>query len=477
MEANKIAILDITQDGSKIYALSSIEDAIEQAQLDIVSLNETIGSVEGLKPNCDKLDYALSVCSGALCGLIDIFLIGKPGESPLGTITDKWFENRTCDFAKRCGWNGAKDGSDPLKSAIGFLERHFHVPYDQRGMGDAGCEVFGLNAKNHHFKSLGHNPSLLGLFFSMLNQFTNTSHFISDGKQIELIEADQSFELKGNSISSKLWCGFSNWFCHLISDVSGSSGSKSRGMGIPSPLWTWANDIISIKSKLNIPVFQFDKDVNNLALNIYEQGFDLRFQTAQTIPVIINELVVRLFYSVRRLIKYYKVTDKADHSFKGLWKACEPFSNPTIKRMLTIAHATFCLVDITDATIRGFVSGGGYFNGVEFFLRLNVAGVGRLSICLYGETKRAINIHRAQNEAILAEKQKTIVENYIEALYTLKAKYDDEVYLSFVDDLKADDFKSALAKSASLSKHRNVPSDKRLETKNDIDNYFNPKRL
>ena len=32
-----------------------------------------------------------------------------------------------------------------------------------------------------------------------------------------------------------------------MSDVSGSSGSKGRGMGIPSPLWTWTNDIIAIK--------------------------------------------------------------------------------------------------------------------------------------------------------------------------------------------------------------------------------------
>lgn len=106
-----------------------------------------------------------------------------------------------------------------------------------------------------------------------------------------------------------------------------------------------------------------------------------------------------------------------------------------------------------------------------------MAGVGRFSICLFGEAKRAINIHRAQNEAILAEKQKTIVENYIEGLNTLKAKYDDENYLSFVDDLKANDYKSAFTKTVSLGKLREVPSRNRLETKNDIDNYFNPKRL
>ena len=79
-----------------------------------------------------------------------------------------------------------------------------------------------------------------------------------------------------------------NWFGHLISDNSGSSGSKGRGMGIPSPLWTWTNDIITIKNKLNIPVMQFDQSVNELALKIYEEGYDVRYQTAQAIPVFIN---------------------------------------------------------------------------------------------------------------------------------------------------------------------------------------------
>ena len=472
MDTDKIVILDIDQTEDKFSYLSNIESALTQANLEVDALNETIESVNALKPSCDKIDYTLSACSGALCGFLDVFFVGKPGESPLGNITDDWFGNRTCDFAKLCGWKGAKDGNNPLKSAIGYLERHYDVPYDQRGMGDAASFIFDLNAKNHHFKSLAHNPSLLGLFFSILNQFNNSSHFISDGQMIELVEADGKFELQGNSIPAKLWCGFTNWFCHLMSDVSGSSGSSGRGMGIPSPLWTWTNDIIAIKSKLNIPINQFDKDVNDLALNMYKEGFDFRFQTAQVIPVFINELIVRLFYSIRRLIKYYKSTDKKDRSFNGIWVACEPFSNPTVKRMLTIAHGTFCLVDITDAAIRGFVSGGGNFNPLEFFLRLNVAGIGRFTICLYGETKRAMNVHLAEKEAKFAEKEKTIVEDYIEGLNILKEKYNDQVYLSFIDDIKSNNYILAFEKSASLATMRDVPENKKLGTKTDIDNYF-----
>jgi len=157
--------------------------------------------------------------------------------------------------------------------------------------------------------------------------------------------------------------------------MSGSSRSKGRGAGIPSPFWAWTNDIIAIKRSLNIPASQFDETVNELALNIYKEGFDARFQAAQAIPVFINETVVRIIYAVRRLIKYFLNTAKADRSFKLMWHTCEPFSNATIKRMLTVAHGTFCVMDIGDATIRGFITGAGTFNLTEFFLRLNIIGV------------------------------------------------------------------------------------------------------
>ena len=158
----------------------------------------------------------------------------------------------------------------------------------------------------------------------------------------------------------------------MISDVSGSSSSKGRGMGIPSPLLAWSNDVIAIKRKLNIPTSEFDKSVNELALKLFEKGYDVRFQTTQAIPVFINEMVVRLLYSIRRLIRYFSTTSKAERSFSLLWKSCEPFSNATVKRMLTVAHGTFCLIDISDATIKGFATGGGSFNVVEFFMRFNI---------------------------------------------------------------------------------------------------------
>lgn len=466
--------LDLNIDESGFEFSTSIADALAQAENELTTLNETIESIKHLKPNCDKLDYILAASSGALCGVIDIFLIGKPGESPLGDITDKWFANRTMDFAKLC--HPKHKDFDSLESALRFLEKEFKVPYDQTGLGDAGKAVFDLNAKNHHFKSLAHNPSLLGLFFSILNQFTNSSHFVTDGQLISLEKADKKWELRGNNIPSKFFCGFTNWIGHLVSDVSGSQSIAKigkRGMGIPSPLWTWTNDIIAIKAALNLSVTETDKAMNQLALDIFKKGYDARFQTTQAIPVFINEMLVRFIYSVRRLFKYFSDTRKEERSLSLMWQRCEPFSNPTVKRMLTVAHGTFCLVDIGDAVGRSFVVGGGTFYAVEFVLRLNVVGVGRFGISLYGETKRAISYSSAKKEADFASRETVIVKNYIEGLKILSLKYDDKFLLMFIDDFeKSDAYIEAFEKSVSLAKLRDAPADKILKDKADIDRYF-----
>lgn len=470
-------ILDLNIDDDGFGFSTSIADALAQAELELVVLNETIDSIKELKPNCDKLDYILAASSGALCGVIDIFLVGKPGESPLGDITDKWIANRTMAFAQLC--HPENKEFDNLESALRFLEKKFKVPYDQTGLSDAGKAIFDLNAKNHHFKSLAHNPCLLGLFFSILDQFTNTSHFVTDGKLISLQQADEKWELQGSNIPSKLFCGMANWIGHLISDISGSQSSAkagNRGMGIPSPLWTWTNDVIAIKAKLGLSVTETDKTINELALNIFEKGYDTRFQTAQAIPVFLNELLVRLIYAIRRLFRYFSETPKADRSFALMWKKCEPFSNPTVKRMLTIAHGTFCLVDIGDALGRSFVAGGGTFNAVELVLRLNIVGVGRFAISLYGETKRVISYNHTKQDAEFAACESIIVNNYIEGLKILSLKYDDAYLLMFIDDFeKSDAYVEAFGKSVTLAKLRDVAENKILKSKSDIDRYFGGK--
>lgn len=473
-EQTIVGSLDISE---KEFSFNTeIISELEIARLDLVAIearitenNETIAK---LTPECDKMDYILAVSSGAICGLIDIFLVNLPGDSILEPKIDDFYDKAIICFAKLCGWKQKHDNN--VKSAIAYLENKFKVPYDQTSVGGAARSVFKLSTKDHHYKSLGHNPNLIGLVFSIIDQFNNSSHFVANGELFELSKAVESgFELRGGSILGKLCAAIVNWFGHLISDVGGSSGCKGRGMGLPAPFMSWLNDIIALKANLNISSSELEKHLNECAMKIYKEGFDARFVTAQTIPVLINEFLTRFCYSVRRLFKFFVDTTESKRSFSLMWKTCEPFSNVTVKRMLTVAHGTFCLFDISGVAVKGIKTG----NGKALIMSLNIPGLQRFAISLFGETRRGLFKHnlRLENEILLNERE--ILRDYVEGLSELSVYYDDRMLLTFVTDLKSSmTYKQAFEKTVRLADKRGLPHDKVLRTKEDIDMYFNNER-
>ncbi|AFI63726.1 hypothetical protein BAAM1489_06120 [Bifidobacterium animalis subsp. animalis MCC 1489] len=469
-----IVVLELSDADNEYQFDSHIAAATEKAQLELTRLDDIIGASRMLRPECDRLDYALAVSSGVLCSLFDIFLVGAPNDSELQSQTDQWFSSRIQNFARFFGWDGEKGD---LASAIKKLEDTFGIPYDQTGQGISGTIVFSLSPMNHHFKSLGHNPTLFGLFFSILDQFTNQSHFVSGGQMIALTEASGSFELRGATVPARLFCGFTNWLGHLFSDMTGSSGSArkgNRGMGIPSPLWTWANDAIATLQTMRIRIPDWLTQFNEFAMNLYLQGYDLRFQAMQAIPVMLNELITRLLYLTRRLVEYYREHAHESLSPQAMWTACEPFTNPSVKRMLTVAHGTFCLFDATDAIIRGATKTPGSFDVQEIAMRLNIVGIGRFAISLYGEGRRAGQLHKVEQQARFASRERIIVEDYLAGLVELGRLYDDRQLIDFTDAFKnSGPYIRAFEKSARLAALRRVPKDQILTTKSDIDSYFN----
>ena len=292
-------------------------------------------------PNCDKIDYAIASTSGLLCGIIDIVFVGAPGESPLGDSVDQFANKATEKFAGILGWDSEKaeaKGANTTASAIGFLEGKFKVNYDQTTTASVDGVVPNLSLKNHHLKSLGHSPDLIGLFFSVLNQFTNTSTFISNGKVITV--DTETNELQGGNIIAKVFCGIANWFGHIMSDWTGSSGTVGkggRGTGVPIPFYNLL---------LGLNVGNFDKNkqsIATIATRVFEEGYDARHGITMAIPVVINELIIRLCWMIRARFSYNKE-----------WKDCIPTeSNPELRRMLCVGQGALCLVDGADAAIRG----------------------------------------------------------------------------------------------------------------------------
>jgi hypothetical protein len=336
------------------YATCHDIDFGEDPFRDLMSVSQRIALEKRIKEefslkgaNCDKYDYMIAGTCGLIGGLIDVFFVGLPGQGVLTNFTDDLANNAVQKFAKFNGWNGPREGSDPTASAIGFLEQNFKVNYDHRHGGDVDG-VFKMSTKNHHIKSLGHSPDLVGLFFSILDQFNSTAHFVDSGRIISM-ETD-TFELKGANVISKIFAGFTNWLGHLFSDVAGSSGAKGRGSGIPIPFF-------SLLQFLNFGEFgQHRQTFAKVAVQVFEQGYDLRHGMALAIPVLVTELLTRLMWVVKQRVYH-----------KRPWDKCTPTdNNPELRRMLLIGHGSLCVVDTTDAALR---SGG---DMIQFMLRSNL---------------------------------------------------------------------------------------------------------
>ena len=344
---------------------------------------------------CDKYDYIAAVGCGAIGGIIDIFLVGAPGNSTLGNWTDKQIDNIVISFSKKMGWKPAETKSNNVKSAIGFLERNFRVNYDQRHTADVG-NIFSMSARDHHMKSLAHSPDPIGLFFSILNQFTNTAAFL-DGGEIIMINSSTS-ELQGGNFVAKLFCGIVNWFGHLMSDVAGSSGAIGRGSGIVIPFY-------ELFGLCNFGEFNVGKDKQNLAtiaVRAFKEGYDFRFGVAQAIPIVIMDLSIRLIWSLRRHFQYGMPV-----------KDCVPTrKHADLRVMLLIGNGTLCVMDGVEA---GIMSGG---NALVFFMRLNIIAWFRFAILVLKEVFIRVGIQDVFQCVI--ESYKRINEALLSYLYELE---------------------------------------------------------
>ena len=99
---------------------------------DLIEASEANRNLLQYDDKCDKYDYMAAVACGAIGGVMDIFLVGMPGEGILGKWTDQQVDKAVMAFAKKMKWNPKDENENNVNSAIGFLERNFRVNYDQR---------------------------------------------------------------------------------------------------------------------------------------------------------------------------------------------------------------------------------------------------------------------------------------------------------------------------------------------------------
>lgn len=349
---------------------------------------------------CDGTDYAIAVTAGVIAGFVDVVFVGKPGESILGNQMDKAADKLVVRMAKLAGWKD-RSGNNSITAAIDYLEKHHEINYDLSTTKETGNLVENLSPDNHHYKSLAHSPSLVGLLFAILDQFTNTATFVSNGRLISVDTSGSSLRLQGDNLPAKLFCGICNWFFHLMSDIAGSSSTRRKGLdrrgaGLTIPGMEFFN-------LCNFGSFKNGDETNTLAqsmVKVFESGYDLRFGAAMAIPVLLQDLIIRVLWVIR-----------ARFGKNREWKECIPNAkHGDLRVMLIVGDATLCVIDGADAAIR---SGG---NFVEFVLRMNFIAWMRLIKLVIKEVAIRLGADAEDMSEVLAR----INEDLKEYLYELR---------------------------------------------------------
>jgi len=324
---------------------------------------------------------------------------------------NEWnLKNNLIKTAKEHGFAGKK-----YEEALQYM--NVHVPK----AGGWAVEKMHISASSHHLDDFCHHPTIGGLLSCICVQFTGNAIYHS-GDALSVVQVPVAVNEYGSLVGSngawKLFSGVINWFfCvaqtaqnrrgHLMSDISGtSSAAKNQrgGAGVPGSFLSMADELSTL------PCFQdaeFSKNLHKAymkgigtgkgqvdlgVLNSLFEGasskMDVRTERAvghelgrQAIPVLVNTVLVRAIYFIRRFIRQMREKKSV---LELDWSELFPANNRTIIRMLTIASGTFMAVDLVDAAIRAAASSGG--NAAAFapnlILRVNFVGIGRFVLAI-----------------------------------------------------------------------------------------------
>ncbi len=450
MEQKK-AYHDITRKDFDIVEKEIIAADVEYDDID-EALAQVNKQLERYTFDGDNVDYAIAITSGILAGIIDSLFVG---EFSLENAS-QWGVEKTNDFVLKVAKYQGYKGNDQAM-AVKYLEGMFPIAADK------ATNDFG-GGLQHHLRDFTHHPTPVGLICSILTQFTGNVYGTKvDGTFIGVPLNEDGLALIGKSFPEKITFGVINWVFHMVSDIAGSSGSimkNSVGTGLPGPF------LSTIKELSASPFFSKQNEKGNKELSVYisklfngtllgkKDGngkliplkFDLRTEMGigaqigkQTIPVVINECVVRAVFLLRRLLQELLKNDIRSCSDldKINWKAVAPFNNRTIDRMLMISSMTFNIADTADAAVHAAIESYGnwlVFSG-KFVARYNFVGAGKAALSIVKEFSNENKEAQLLHEKMILTEVKTA--SVVEKFYAYREALEERVSNYIAEDIEA----------------------------------------
>lgn len=400
-----------------------VDDVPPEVQMALEKrLHQVNNELDRYTNKADSAQYAYSIACGIISGWMDsmFFADAVPFELDMPKANRKMNEF-IGDYAEFKGI-----GEERLNRIIAKLEEQYPVLQDNIFKG----AIDGVTPKNHHLADLAHHPTPAGLMCALMVQFLRIGTFVNkDGKwTFKFIDttakdviklalpavvtgvlnwlvaiAEEKYEEEtGKELPKAIHrlahvvastpeiieivkC-IDNWFGHLVSDMGGSKNTAGEGMGIPGIFMSLVYELGALPFMKGTGMTEWINDlyVKGKIDMREELGFIYNLDPVQIIPVLFNEIIVRVGFSLLQLEK--ELLEHRD--FNGIdWRSISPIANRSVDRCLAIAHMTFNVIDTGDAALRAAIESGGdwvLFSG-RFVSRYNYVGAGRAILSIVKE--------------------------------------------------------------------------------------------
>ena len=265
----------------------------------------------------DRWDYAIAGGCGLFAAMLDLLFVKAPPKPDT-----KW--EKKVDGVFNRGVQQAFNRLLPPKVSEKFSKLAAIGGADSvRWTQLLGAPPGTLCPENHRLRSLSHDP-ILGFLFGVLDMKRGTCTVVERGGlkiyQTTSVPVDGNlFQLLGRMLG------------HLLSDVNAPSAIGNRGMGLPAPFM----GILRMFDSLPVGGSDLGKQIEHMYVN----GYDFRQFVATSIPMLIMEVMMRVFYAVKQ-VKF-----AGSPLGEALIDTIPLKMNPRFRMMLAMAYGTVAAVN------------------------------------------------------------------------------------------------------------------------------------
>ena len=343
--------------------------------------------------------YVVAVASGLLTGAFSQF---KLTEKKIEKITE-W---KTKDWDKYVSIAAQISGykKKDVKGAYDFLMNRV-VPFV-----DESLKKEVDDSIKKALNTLSSHPTLAGLAFSVFTQFSEQRYII--GETGLIMETLPEYYAIGRNPEEKIVYGLLYWIFNLGVDVTLSKRRILDDLKIPKEIINLLKEVCKLQIYADIPTnyCEAEKTYSGLIQNLFKDSkykdengaeceFDLKSLIHElenksvegSVPVIINECIVRTFYLLKKVIKECKEKEVATlEDLKNIdVEKVLPFNNRLVSKMILISSGCFLGVNVAGATVKALIAQetktGGFTE--TLLAEISIAGVGRFVFAVIADSK------------------------------------------------------------------------------------------